>query len=60
MEQMIDVCGVKQLGELRVRIPNELHKALKQLALDRSITLKNLIINILEEYVKENLKKEEK
>jgi predicted HicB family RNase H-like nuclease len=48
------------VGELRVQIPNELHKKLKQLALDKGVTLKKLIADILGEYVTDTSKREEK
>jgi predicted HicB family RNase H-like nuclease len=41
------------MGELRVTIPDELHKALKQEALNKGTTLKKLVTNILEKYVKD-------
>jgi len=56
---MSDLCGVDQVGEIRIRIPNDLHKALKQLAIDRGITLKKLITDILEDYIT-NTKKGER
>lgn len=40
------------MGELRIVIPNELHKELKQVALDKGITLKQLILEIFESYTK--------
>lgn len=40
------------MGEIRLSIPNNLHKELKQIALDKGITLKQLIIDIFEEYTK--------
>ena len=47
------MCEVNQLGEIRVSIPNELHKELKQMALDRGISLKQLIVDIFERYTRE-------
>jgi hypothetical protein len=38
------------MGELRFGIPNELHKTLKKKALDKGISLKQLIIDILDGY----------
>lgn len=38
------------MGELRLSIANELHKALKQKALDKGVSLKQLILDILENY----------
>ncbi len=38
------------MGELRLLIPNGLHKSLKKRALDKGISLKQLIVNILEGY----------
>lgn len=48
------------MGELRVQIRNELHKALKQIALEKGITLKKLIADILEEYVTDVRKRGDK
>jgi predicted DNA-binding ribbon-helix-helix protein len=47
------MCEVNQLGEIRGSIPNKLHKELKKIALDREITLKQLIVDILERYTEE-------
>ncbi|GAI39121.1 unnamed protein product [marine sediment metagenome] len=41
------------MGELRLSIPNELHKELKQKALDKGISLKQLIIDIFKSYTGE-------
>jgi len=41
------------LGEIRGSIPNKLHKELKQIALDRGTTLKQLIVDIFERYTVE-------
>ena len=38
------------MGELRLSIPNELHKELKQRALDKGVSLKQLILDIFEKY----------
>jgi len=38
------------MGELRLSIPNELHKELKQRALDKGVSLKQLIFDIFENY----------
>ena len=38
------------MGELRLSIPNELHKELKQRALDKGVSLKQLILDIFENY----------
>ena len=38
------------MGELRLSIPKELHKELKQKALDKGITLKQLILDIFQNY----------
>ena len=54
------VCEVIPMGELRVRIPNELHKALKQEALNKGTTLKKLVTNILEKYIKSLRERERK
>jgi predicted HicB family RNase H-like nuclease len=38
------------MGELRLSIPNGLHKELKQRALDKGVSLKQLILDIFENY----------
>ncbi len=38
------------MGELRLSIPNKLHKELKQRALDKGVSLKQLILDIFENY----------
>ena len=40
------------MKELRLQITEELHKQLKQAALDESQTLKRLTTNALEEYIR--------
>jgi len=40
------------MKELRLQISEELHKQLKQTALDESLTLKRLTTNALEEYIR--------
>ena len=40
------------MKELRLQITEELHKQLKQTALDESLTLKRLTTNALEEYIR--------
>ena len=48
------VSGVKestQVKQVRFDIPDDLHKALKQKALDESLTLKALVTKICEQYV---------
>ena len=42
------------MGEIRVSISNELHKELKQMVLDRGISLKQLIVDIFERYTEED------
>lgn len=42
------------MGEIRCPIPNKLHKELKQVALDRGTTLKQLIVDIFERYTEEH------
>ncbi len=42
------------MGEIRFAISNELHKELKQMALDRGITLKQLIVDVFEQYTEED------
>ena len=44
---------VYHLGELRLSIPNKIHKALKQIALDKGVSLKQLILNIFENHTVE-------
>lgn len=41
------------MGEIRISISNELHKDLKQMALDKGVSLKQLIVDIFERYTKE-------
>jgi predicted HicB family RNase H-like nuclease len=43
------------MGELRISIPDELHKKLKQRALNREMTLKQLVIDLLADYTENNL-----
>ena len=40
------------MGDLRIPVPDELHKALKLEALKQNKTLKQLVVEILEEGVK--------
>lgn len=40
------------MKELRLQITNELHKDLKQRALDEDVTLKQLTTEALEEYIR--------
>ncbi len=40
------------MKELRLQITEELHKQLKQTALDESLTLKRLTTDALEEYIR--------
>jgi len=47
---------VTQLGELRFSIPDKLHKELKKIALDKSVSLKQLIVDIFELYTKDAMK----
>ena len=42
------------MGEIRVPVNNELHKELKQIALDKGTSLKQLIVDIFARYVKEH------
>ncbi len=42
------------MGEIRVAISNELHKELKQIALDKGTSLKQLIVDIFARYAKEH------
>ena len=41
------------MGELRVDVPDVLHKSLKRQALDEGLTLKQLVVNICQSYVQE-------
>ena len=38
------------MGELRLYIPNEIHKELKKRALDKGVSLKQLILDIFDTY----------
>jgi hypothetical protein len=53
-----DVIGNIEMGELRIDVPNELHKSLKRVALDKGISLKVLIPEIFSLYIKEQKRKE--
>ena len=44
------IAGAESLTTMTVQIPERLKRALKRLALDRDITIKNLLIEILEAY----------
>lgn len=57
---MMYMCKVIPMGELRVRISNELHKALKQEALNKGTTLKKLVTDMLEKYIKSLHERERK
>jgi len=46
------------MKELRLQITEELHKQLKQTALDESLTLKRLTTNALEEYIRRRKEEE--
>ncbi len=46
------------MKELRLQITEELHRQLKQTALDESLTLKRLTTNALEEYIRRRQEKE--
>ena len=41
------------MGDLRIPVPDELHKALKLEALKQNKTLKQLVVEILEEAMKD-------
>ncbi|NQT74463.1 MAG: hypothetical protein HQ553_17120 [Chloroflexi bacterium] len=56
---MNDVSEVRKLGELRLTIPNGLHKKLKLIALEKESSLKQLIIDVLEGYT-QNTQKQQK
>ena len=42
-----------EMGDLRIPVPDELHKALKLEALKQNKTLKQLVVEILEEAMKD-------
>jgi hypothetical protein len=44
------IAGAESLTTMTVQIPERLKRALKRLALDRDMTIKNLLIEILEAY----------
>ncbi len=44
------------MGELRFSIPDKLHKELKKIALDKSVSLKQLITDICKLYTKDAIK----
>ena len=46
------------MKELRLQITEELHKQLRQTALDESLTLKRLMTEALEEYVRRRQEEE--
>jgi len=46
---------VSELGELRINIPDDVHKALKIKAAEERKTLKKLVIETLKKSVKEHL-----
>ncbi|MBI4303491.1 MAG: hypothetical protein HY665_04040 [Chloroflexi bacterium] len=39
------------MGELRVDIPNDIHKALRKIAVDENSSLKQLVVNVLHDYL---------
>ncbi len=41
------------MGELRFSIPDKLHKELKKIAVDKGVSLKQLITDIFELYTKD-------
>jgi len=47
------VSEVIHLGELRIIIPDKIHKKLKRMAIDKGITLKQLITDIFELHTKD-------
>ncbi|MFC1939979.1 hypothetical protein ACFLXO_04780 [Chloroflexota bacterium] len=53
LRQYNQVIEVMHLGELRFSIPDELHKELKKMALDKGVSLKRLINDIFELYTKD-------
>jgi len=46
------------MGEIRVNIANEIHKMLKQKAIDENTSLKELVPRIIEEYLKPKASKQ--
>jgi len=46
------------MKEIRLQITEELHKKLKQTALDESLTLKRLTTDALEEYIRRRKEEE--
>jgi predicted HicB family RNase H-like nuclease len=52
MAQLISLCVVIDLGEIRISIPDELHQALKMKALKERKSLKEIIIELLQKGVK--------
>ena len=46
------------MKEVRLQITEELHKQLRQTALDESLTLKRLTTNALEEYIRRRQEEE--
>ena len=46
------------MKELRLQITEELHKQLRQKALDESLTLKRLMTDALEEYIRRHQEQE--
>jgi hypothetical protein len=53
---MIVLYEVIDMGEIRVRIPQKMHKKLKQKAIEEDTTLKEIIIKALNEYLKKTYK----
>lgn len=45
------------MKELRLQVTEELHRQLKQTALDENLTLKRLTTNALEEYIRRRQEK---
>jgi hypothetical protein len=60
MIQLIHVCEVIHLGELRLSIPDKLHKKLKKIAIDRGVTLKELTTDIFELFTEDTKNKVKK
>ena len=46
------------MKELRLQVTEELHRQLKQTDLDENLTLKRLMTNALEEYIRRRKEKE--
>lgn len=57
---VILVTKVIKVSQVRIVLPDELHRDLKRRAIDEGIPLKNLIEKALARYIKENPPKQDK